>query len=96
MTTDVMQHLFERHFDDEHLKFDRVQNKRSNRPDIHAFLLLDSLVPGTQDMVASSWHDEIALDVDPETVALAATEDHVIELIRCGVRCDGGSFQMFV
>lgn len=91
-----MQHLFERHSDDEYLKFDRVQNKRSNRPDIHAFLLLDSLVPGTRDMVSSAWHDEIALDVDPEAVALAATEDHVVELIRCGVRYDGGSFQMFV
>lgn len=82
----------------EFLKFDRVQNKLSNRPDIHAFLLLEQLVPRDRDMVSAAEHDEIFLDVTPEELEKAATEDQVVELIRCGVRYDNyhDSLAMFV
>ena len=83
---------------DEFLKFDRVQNKMSQRADLHAFLLLDKLMPGDCDMVCSAEHDEIWLDVRPEDLEKVITEEQIVELIRCGVRfeSDTESFAMFV
>ena len=71
---------------DEFLKFERIENKRSNRPDLHAFLLLDELCPGDSDMVDGAAHDEIFLGVSLEELAKVITEEQVIELVRCGVR----------
>lgn len=73
-------------FDDEFLKFERIENKLHQRPDIHAFLLLDKLLPGESDIVSGAAHDEIFLDADLEKLAEVATEDDIRDLIRCGVR----------
>ncbi len=78
-------------YNDEFLKFDRVENKTSKRADLHAFNLLDKLVPGDCDIVCSAEHDEIWLDVRPEELSKVATEEQIIELIRCGVRYDTGT-----
>ena len=77
--------IFEKH-NDEYLKFERVENKRSRRPDLHAFLLLDELFPSDFYIICSAAHDEIWLDADGEDL----TEEQVIELSRCGVRFDDG------
>lgn len=82
-------------YEDEFLKFDRVQNKLSNRPDLHAFLLLDQLFPGTRDMVSGAEHDEIYLDVDEDELREKATPDQLRDLHRCGVRCDEYGICMF-
>jgi hypothetical protein len=85
---------------DEFLKFDRVKNKRSSRADLHAFVRMDELVPSPLggDMVSDAKHDEIMLQVEPSDLAAVATEEVVIELMRCGVRYDSEyeSFAMFV
>lgn len=75
-------------FDDEFLKFDRIPAERrlSNRPDLHAFLLLDRLMPGTSDMVSAAEHDEIWLDVDTEELDAKVSDEELMDLIRCGVR----------
>lgn len=78
-------------YGDEFLRFDRVENKTTKRADLHAFNLLDKLVPGGCDMVSGAPHDEIWLAVGPEELAKVATEEQIIELIRCGVRYDGGA-----
>lgn len=78
---------YEKH-EDEFLKFDRVQNKTSGRADLHAFNLIDKLVPGKTDMVSAAAHAEIWLDVSPDELAKVATEEQIIDLIRCGVRYD--------
>ena len=94
-----LKEIWDKYMHGEFLKFERVHNQLSNRPDIHAFLLLDKLVPRpNRDMVSSAEHDEIWLDVDPEELAEAATEEQIIELIRCGVRFDSqtDSLAMFV
>lgn len=67
--------------------FERVTEKRSLRPDVHAFLLLDELVPPrSRKMVCWGSHDEIHLDVTvAELEASAITLAQVIELLRCGV-----------
>lgn len=59
---------------DEFLKFDRVANKLSKRPDIHAFLLLDKLVPRERDMVAGAEHEEIYLAVAPSELENVISE----------------------
>ena len=75
-------------FDDNYIKFERIENKLSGRPDLHAFLLLDKLMPGTRDMVSAAEHDEIYLDVDCEKLAEVASEHDILALTRCGVRYD--------
>lgn len=88
---------YEKH-SDEFLKFERVQNKTSGRADLHAFNLLDKLVPGKTDMVSAAGYDKIWLDVSPKELAKAATEEQIIDLIRCGVRYDNStdSLALFV
>lgn len=92
-----LREIWDKH-EDEFLKFERVQNKLSNRPDIHAFLLLDKLVPGDRDIVGSAEHDEIWLDVDPAGLEAVEAEEQIVELIRCGVRLDSqfDALAMFV
>ncbi len=83
--------------DGEFLKFERVENKRSKRPDFHAFLLLDELVPDPRgrDMVSGAEHDQIWLQPEPEDLLEAATLQQLIDLHRCGVRCDEYGLCMF-
>lgn len=86
-------------FEDEFLKFDRITDKLSPRADIHAFILLDKLLPGGKgDMVAAAEHDEIYLDADPDELLKVASKDQLRDLHRCGVRLDSGtnSLAMFV
>jgi len=86
-------------YEDEYIKFDRVINPLSSRPDLCAFILLDKLVPQpTHDIIGSAEHDEIFLDVDCDKLAIVATEADIITLIRCGVRYDHeyDSLAMFV
>ena len=87
MITDL-ESFYEEH-EDEFLRFDRVARKLSNRPDLHAFLLLDKLVPGNSDIVSGAGHDEIYLDTSPDSLLAVATEDELIELHRCGVLYGG-------
>lgn len=96
MTVEELEAAFEKY--DAEYKFDLVENKLSGRPDIHAFLLLDSLVPGTRDMVAGGEHDIIYLDVEPCQLATVVSEEQVCELRRCGVFIDSNtdSLAMFV
>jgi len=81
-----VQELFEK-YEDEYLEFHRIENKRSNRPDLHAFLLLDELFPSDQDIICSAEHDQFWLDV-PEEEIEKIPEDKIIELVRCGVGYD--------
>jgi isochorismate hydrolase len=78
-------HQFFEDNNDEFLKFDRVENKLSSRADLHAFLLLDKLVPGESDIVGSADHDEIFLETDVEELLKVATDEQLIEIHRCGI-----------
>jgi len=69
---------------DEHGDFDSIKKKRSIRPDLHAFLLLDELFPGDSDLISSSEHDEFYLDISYESIE-KLTDDQILELTRCGV-----------
>lgn len=91
--------VFEK-WDDESGKFERIENPRHSCPDVCAFLLLNELAPleRGRDMVSAAEHDEIWLATEVEEVASRATEEQVVELMRCGVRfCSQyNAFAMFV
>lgn len=96
--------IFEK-YDNEFLKFERIESPLNRRPDLCAFLLLDNIVPprpnrigGLNDMVRAAEHDEIFLDVDVDKLAELATEEQIRDLIRCGVRfaTDIDSLALFV
>jgi len=89
-----LKEVFEK-FEDEFLKFDRIESPLNPRPDLCAFLLLDSIIPPKNnysgkpsDMVCSAEHDEIWLDVCPRDLEKMASEEQIRDLIRCGVRYD--------
>lgn len=88
MTPEELYAAFERHSETDFLKFDRVVANAVDRADLHAFMLLNELVPGTRDIVSLAGHDEIWLGVSTERLAAVATDDIVLELVRCGVRYD--------
>lgn len=99
MESKIMNEFFDsEECSDEFLKFDRVENKRSSRPDIHAFILLNEMFPGTRDMISAAEHDAIYLDIDVEKFKEKATDEQIIELTRCGVIYDSetDSLQMLV
>ena len=81
-----MEILFDEYSENEYLEFNKVENKLSNRPDLHAFILLDKLVPGNSDLICSSAHDEFYLGVDEEDFSKIVTKEIILELVRCGVR----------
>lgn len=86
MTIDLHE-TFEK-FNDEYLKFERINEPLNQRPDICAFLYLDKLFPAKRDIVTASEHDEFFLDIDCEEFAKIATDEQVIYLLRCGVHYD--------
>lgn len=88
MDTTQLQALFEKH-EDEYCKFNRVENKWTRRPDLHAFILIDKILAHSEeqyDIISGAEHDEIFLSADMDELARLITEEQVIELIRCGVR----------
>ncbi len=88
--------LFEKR-EDEFLRYDRIEPKIELPHDLHAFNLLHKLVPRRQDMVVAAEHDEIFLSVEPDALEAVATEEQIVELIRCGVRLSNyDTLAMFV
>ena len=72
-------------YDSELYKFDRIENKLSNRSDLHALLLIDSLMPGTSNIIGSATHDCIYLAINVKVLAKVAKEEHIRDLVRCGI-----------
>ena len=97
MTLEEMTALFQKH-SDEYLKFENVLLRLSLVPDLCAFLILESIAHTATHIVVCAEHDEIWLSHDPEIVAANATEEQLIDLLRCGVLWDAStdSFRMNV
>jgi len=90
-----LKEVFDKFTNDFH-KFDMIKNPLSKRPDLCALMLLDKLVPGSNDIFAGADHDVVYFDIDQDELAEAATEDDVLYLVRCGVILDPDGFMMFV
>lgn len=98
MTSEDIKRVFSDDDDNEHLKFERVQNKRSERRDLHAFIVLSELLPSSLPIISGAEYDQIWIEADPEDLAQKATEQQLIDLRRAGLCYDSGveSFYMFV
>ena len=85
-------------YDDEYIQFQNVANKRSRRPDMHAFIVLDELLPGDGkgDLISAAEHDQFFLDIEPEALARVATEELILDLVRCGVSFDEENESLFL
>ena len=89
MTGDDLRKLFETYGEtDESHKFERVAVKFSKRDDLHAFMLLDKIMPDGHTIVSAASHDEIFLDFKMDELAAVITQEQVLELVRCGVSYD--------
>ena len=97
MNLDDLQYEFDK-VDAEFLKFHKIPNKRrrSERPDLHAFMLLDELVPSTKCIIDSSSHDIAHIGVDDEEFAKVATPEIILELTRCGVLYSGEGYGLYM
>lgn len=84
-------------YEDEYLKFELIENKLSKRQDLHVFMLLDALVPGDEDIISCSEHDEYYLSVDAKKLRKVVTEENIRDLVRCGVNYDSSNdwFSLF-
>lgn len=84
-----LKELFEKH-SEEYLMSTDIENKLHERDDIGAFLLLSKLSNDDRklNIVAYSVYDEITLSVSPSDVAMNATEQDILDLIRYGVMYD--------
>lgn len=85
-------------YEDEYIQFQNVANKRSRRPDMHAFMVLDELLPGDGkgDLISAAEHDQFFLDIEPEALARVATEEIILDLVRCGVSFDEENESLFL
>lgn len=71
----------------EERSFDLVPNKQTARRDLQAFLILDKLdLLNSRNIIGSSEHDEIYLDVDLDTLSQNASDEDILNLVRCGIR----------
>jgi hypothetical protein len=85
-------------YDDEYIQFENIANKRSRRPDMHAFIVLDELLPGDgkDDIISAAEHEQIFLTIEPEALARVATEEIIQDLVRCGVCFDEETESLFL
>lgn len=81
---DEILNKFDEYDPDNYLQFEAIQNKKSNRTDLHAFIVLDEWFPGNSDIIASAEHDEFFLGIEAEQIQ-QLTDDQILELVRCGV-----------
>jgi hypothetical protein len=69
-------------------KLSRITNRSTNRSDLHAFMLIDRLVPGEKNIISAAEHDEFTLSIDLNELAKAANEQQIFELLECGLIFD--------
>jgi hypothetical protein len=55
------------------------------RPDLCAFLKLEALQPGSQNLISCADHDVFYLDADVDELNMAISDADILYLCRCGV-----------
>lgn len=98
MTKNEMISAF-REFDDEFLKFENIPfgKLHSKRSDLQALIHLDKIIPGDENIIETSEHDEVRLSLIASRVANFMDRDDILMLVRCGVLLDEScdSFYIF-
>jgi hypothetical protein len=87
--------LFKLH-KDEFGKFERVENKMSNRRDLHVYLMLDKIFPMKDDETINciiDWATVGEIGLFPTTEQIETlTSDQIRDLVRCKVTFIDGDF----
>lgn len=97
MTEDKLRELFDKFSEEKGIfDFDLIENKYSQRSDLHAFILLDKIFPDKTDIICHAEHDEIFIGVRIEELAPVITEDQILELVRCGVSYDSSHDSLYM
>lgn len=91
---DKVQEVFES-FNNDYLHDKEIINKKSNRSDLCAFMILDELFPANTDIVCGANHDIIYLELDEDQIC-TLTDEVIHDLVRCGVSIDENGLYMFV
>ncbi len=95
LTLDEVIELFDKN-NDEHGKFELIKNKFSKKHDLHGFILLDKLLPDVNnDIIGDSGHEEFYIGVDMDEFSKVATEEIIIELLRCSINYDSSNDCLF-
>ena len=71
-------------YEDEYLKFDSIENKLSDRPDLCALILLNKLFPSTNNIIGATEHDIMYINISRNEIK-TLTDDQIVYLIRCGI-----------
>lgn len=71
-----------------YLQFHEVRIKKSSRPDLHAFLILNELFPDEKNILFAAEHDEVRLNVNMDEFCKRTTKEIVLDLHRCGILYD--------
>ena len=76
--------VFKKH-ESHYLHFEEIKDPKTKRSDLQAFLILDSISSCQGNIVAGMDTYSIYLNVEVEDLEKNATEEQIIDLIRCGV-----------
>lgn len=90
---DEIKEVFEA-FNGDYLDESGVVNKKANRGDLCAFMILDELFPSNCDIVCGADHDVIYLECDVDLIC-TLTDEVIHDLVRCGVSMDEDGLFMF-
>ncbi len=97
MTVAELKILWNKYVGEEFCKFENIEERLSTRRDMHAMIILDKVLPGNNNMIAASGHDEVWLCIACEDLAEVITEEDILNLVRCGVMLDSDEgLKMFV
>jgi len=72
-------------FSTEYSRFDHVKNKLSDKPDVHALMLLDKLILGGQCIIKEAKSHYIIFDINVNNLMEVITDEQVRDLRRCKV-----------
>ncbi len=87
--------IFKSYDEPDFLQFDKVENKRSSRRDLHAFMLLDDLFDGEADIIESSEWELVRLSISQDQIETLAPTI-IQELVRCGVLYNEHSEALYI
>ena len=91
----TLKELFEKYID-EFDNFNHVLHKFSNRPKVHALILLDRLVKGSGSLISTVEGYTISFNIPDEDLLKVSSERDVCDLCRCGVFYDESGIAMFI
>lgn len=76
--------IFKKH-ESHYCCFHEIESPKTKRRDLQAFLILDSIFKDNKKIISGVDTYSIYLSVEIEELAQKATEEQILDLIRCGV-----------